>query len=230
MADVLAIAEAAMRNSMTTLDGVSHNVANATTQGYKREVRVQAAFDAHMQGAAAGAEAARDLSSGALQFTGAPLHFAIEGDGWFQLRSPHGPVLTRSGAFRLDADGRLVSTQGWPVMLDADASVPGGELALRTGNELWSGDVRVGRFLLADVQGAQLEALAHGVYRTRGGAVPQEATAAAVRQGYTEGSNVNSLGEMVSLIQATRQAEAAQRMMRAYDEALETALTTLGEF
>jgi flagellar basal-body rod protein FlgF len=228
MSDMLAIAEAALRNSLTAVDSVSRNIANASTHGYKRELRTDADFAAYMDSTAI-THAARDWSAGPMQFTGASASFAIEGEGWFQLRSPQGTLLTRDGAFRVDNDGKLVSQQGWPVLLDAEASIPNGPLSLRADNELWAGDVRVGKFQLADVHAASLEALGPGLYRSKSAALDAPA-GASVRQGFVEGSNVNSLSEMVTLIDSVRQAEAAQRMMRAYDEATETALTTLGEF
>jgi len=69
-----------------------------------------------------------------------------------------------------------------------------------------------------------------GLFRGASEPVAVNTTAVNVRQGYLEGSNVNSLSEMVGVIDAMRHAESSQRLMRAYDEALETAITTLGEF
>lgn len=229
MPDTLAIAEAAIRHSMATLDRVSNNVANAATPAYKRELRVQQTFDSRLRAEeVTRTHAARDWSPGALKFTGGPLDFAIEGDGWFQLQSPQGLVLTRNASLQLGSDGRLISRGGWPVVLDADVAVPPGKLALRANDELWVDDVRVGRFMLVSAPPDTLRVAGPGVYKSE--APTPEAASASVRQGYVEASNVNSLNEMVDLIDAVRQAEAAQRMMRAYDEAMQTALTTLGEF
>lgn len=231
MSDTLAVAEAAIRNSMETLDRVSHNVANAATPAFKRELRMQRAFDAQLRpdGISGKDTVVRDWSSGPLQPTGSPLHFSIEGNGWFQLQSPQGIVLTRNASLQLGSDGRLVSTHGWPIVLDADTAVPPGELRLRANNELWVDDVRVGRFAIVDAPSQTLRAAGPGVFRSEAAGLT-EATNVKMRQGYLEGSNVNSLNEMVDLIEAVRNAEAAQRMLRAYDEAMETTLTTLGEF
>lgn len=229
MPDTFAVAEAAIRHSLATLDRVSNNVANAATPGFKRELRVQPTFDSQLRGEQiARSGAARDWSPGALKFTGTPLDFAIEGEGWFQLQSPHGVVLTRNASLQIGSDGRLVSSHGWPVVLDTDAAPPPGQLTLRANDELWVDDFRVGRFQLVSASPDTLHPAGAGVYKSE--AVTPEAATASVRQGYLEASNVNSLHEMVDLIDAVRQAEAAQRMMRAYDEAIETALTTLGEF
>jgi flagellar basal-body rod protein FlgG len=175
---------------------------------------------------------ARDWSAGTLRHTGSSLNFAIEGEGWFQLRSPQGMVLTRDGEFQLDRSGRLVSAQGWPVELDSDASLGSSTPDLNKANELWVDGERVAQFVLAKVEPKSLEALGAGLYRAAngaGGGAPGDSTAT-VRQGFLESSNVNTLSEMVDLMEAMRAAEGSQRIARAYDEALETAITTLGEF
>lgn len=230
MADIFAIAEAGMRNARAALDTVSHNVANVETRGFKREMHVSSAFDPYLQPAQVEPDQApRDWRAGPLRRSGSPLDFAIEGDAWFQLRSPNGVVLTRNGAFELDRSGRLVSSQGWPVVLDSEAGIGSNTPALNGENELWVDGQRVAQFLLASVDSNRLEAIGGGLYKAPDGEMQSEA-AASVRQGFLESSNVNSLSEMVNLVDAMRKAEASQRVMRAYDETLESAITTLGEF
>lgn len=234
MADIFAIAEAGMRNARAALDTVSHNVANVETRGFKREMHVPSAFDPYLQPAQVEPDQApRDWRAGPLRRSGSPLDFAIEGDAWFQLRSPNGVVLTRNGSFELDRSGRLVSSQGWPVVLDSDAGIGSSTPALNGENELWVDGRRVAQFLLASVESSRLEAIGGGLYKAPGsemGGEVQSEAAASVRQGFLESSNVNSLSEMVNLVDAMRKAEASQRVMRAYDETLESAITTLGEF
>src|SRR5947208_232208 len=104
MTDVFTITEAALRANTAQLETVSRNVANVGTQAYKRELLIQPSFDLQLtraqasspttQGSAQGT-AFHDWSHGPLRHTGASLQFAIEGDGWFQLQSPQGTLLTR---------------------------------------------------------------------------------------------------------------------------------------
>lgn len=231
MTDVTAVAEAAMRSSMERLDSVSRNVANANTHGFKREMRVQDGFESHLDAAITPKAAIKyDFSSGTPQFTGQPLHFAIEGKGWFQLESPQGMLLTRNGNFQLNAQGKLVSAQGWPVVLDGDASFSSDAITLRSNQELWDRTGRVARLELVDAASDALEPAGFALFRSAHTTPLEPSGAGTVRQGYLEGSNVNSLTEMVTLMEAMRQAEAAQRMLRSYDDAMGTALTTLGEF
>lgn len=232
MTDVSAVAEAAMRSSMERLDSVSRNVANANTHGFKREMRVQGGFDSHLDAAAITPRAVikYDFSGGTPQFTGQPLHFAIEGKGWFQLESPQGVLLTRNGNFQLNAQGKLVSAQGWPVVLDGDASFSSDAITLRSNQELRDHTGRVARLELVDAPSDALEPAGFALFRSARTTTLEPSGTSTVRQGYLEGSNVNSLTEMVTLMEAMRQAEAAQRMLRSYDDAMGTALTTLGEF
>lgn len=235
MADVLALAEAGMRSSIAKLDVISHNMANANTQAFKRELFLHPGFEHYLQPTQPGAQLPppiverRDWSAGPLTRTGAPLNFALEGEGWFQLRSPQGVVLTRNGDFQLDAQGHLVSQQGWPVMMDADASLAGGIPSLSGNNELSIGGTRVAQFLLVKAPAGALQTAGAGTYRVSDGTALEPASGV-LRQGFLEGSNVDSLGEMVGLVEAMREAEASQRVIRAYDEALESAISALGEF
>ncbi|MFD0390308.1 hypothetical protein ACFQ4K_24895 [Tistrella bauzanensis] len=58
----------------------------------------------------------RNLAQGRPIETGAPLDVMIDGDGYFQVETPFGPRYTRNGKFSTDADGRLITTTGDPVM------------------------------------------------------------------------------------------------------------------
>ena len=67
---------------------------------------------------------ARDFSQGPLSQTGAPLDVAIDGKGFFQIQTADGTRYTRDGRFSLDASGKLVTQDGYPVQGD------GGDIAL----------------------------------------------------------------------------------------------------
>lgn len=233
MTDIFAVTEAALRANVAKLDSISQNVANSSTQGYKREMYVGSAFDRQLVNAQAGVQAAHgaahDWAAGPLRQTGSRTHFAIEGEGWFQLQSPQGVLLTRDGSFQIDGQGRLVSMQGWPVLMDVDARITSTDLALRANGELWIDGARAGQLSLAKADPSTLQVAGANLFRSTS-VTPADASTVTVRQGFLEGSNVNALTEMVGLMQTMRQAEASQRAAHAYDEALEMAISTLGEF
>jgi flagellar basal-body rod protein FlgF len=112
-------------SQMTALDATANNLANATTVGYKAE---QAVFQEHLIAAVYSgkaqkemryngvAEISSDMRGGPLQVTNRSLDAAIEGDGFFAIRTPRGERYTRAGNFQLGPSGALVTSQGYPVL------------------------------------------------------------------------------------------------------------------
>src|SRR6478672_3511202 len=120
MHQVLTMILGSMHADMTRMDRVGMNIANAQTPGYKRELVSVLAFQARIDGGAADAAlrvtAGIDQHAGTLKSTGQKLDLALSGPGWFEVQTADGPAYTRAGNFRLDAQGRLVTQQGDPVM------------------------------------------------------------------------------------------------------------------
>jgi flagellar basal-body rod protein FlgF len=229
--------------SMSNLDRIALNVANAQVPGFRRGVAA-AGFDRLLAGLQepAAADAAQlvhvDTSPGSLRNTGRDLDVAIAGEGWFEVRLPDGVGYTRRGAFRLDRDGQLVTEQGHPVMgvsgeirlvqstarIDAEGRVFDGSVGSPVPNAPPVGQLKVVRF----ARGAAVERLADGVLRFRGEALPLESSAQ-VRQGSLENANVSQATEMLQLMQAVRHIETLQKVALAYDEMLGTAVRRLGD-
>jgi flagellar basal-body rod protein FlgG len=136
MINSLWISKTGMEAQQTRLDVISNNLANASTNGFKKS---HAVFEDLMYQniRQAGANAAeqstlptglqlglgvrtvatsRSFSQGNLQQSGNNLDIAIQGNGFFQLTMPDGSTgYTRDGAFQVDNQGRLVSSSGFPV-------------------------------------------------------------------------------------------------------------------
>lgn len=227
MPDIVAIAEAGLRNSLQQLEAVSRNVANSNTQAYKREIFLQRSFEQQLAAAGA-APVAIDFSAGPLQRSHAPLDFAIEGEGFFQLQTPDGPVLTRNGRFRLDRDGQLVAPDGAPVAVAGNAAL-NGEPTLAADGSLRSADGGEVQLQVFTAAPDQLAPVGAGRFRAEH-AAPAEAGSYRLRQGYIEGANVDPLQEMLKLMGAVRGAQSAQQVLRAYDDAIGAAVSTLGQF
>lgn len=103
------------------MDVVANNIANATTPGFKAEEMVMSEYKiraerpvklSYVQDFAT----ARDFRDGPLRVTGNDLDLAIQGDGFFTVRTPNGDRYTRVGRFQLDRNGQLVTSQGYPVL------------------------------------------------------------------------------------------------------------------
>ena len=123
------------------LDLIANNLANVNTSGYKRAVvhfqdvlnsaQVLAVLNGQVPpdgalstSAGVGATTVtRDFTTGPLQPTGRDLDFAISGDGFFRVRQDDGSIAyTRSGAFNMDGNRRLVTSSG--QVLDPDLVMP----------------------------------------------------------------------------------------------------------
>jgi flagellar basal-body rod protein FlgG len=140
----LNIAATGMAAQETHLEGISNNIANANTTGYKRQrvefqdllyqtVRAAGTATSATTTAPTGLQlgagvrvvgTARMFEQGTVQITNNPLDVAIEGNGFFVVQQPDGnPAYTRAGALKTDAEGRLVTPEGMP--LDPQITIPG---------------------------------------------------------------------------------------------------------
>ncbi len=230
----LEIAAQAMQADLQRLAHISQNLANTQTAGYKRLVTVQQPFAAQMEAAdaQARANAVVHAAPGALRATGNALDVAVDGEGYFAVQTPQGVALTRQLSLRLDAQGRVLTEGGHPVLGPrGELRTSPGASALRAdaNGELWAGDRSIGR--LQVVRGgdtAALKPLGGGLYANTG--VPGEALEApSVKTGYLEASNVNASDEMVRLLETSRHFEALARTVQGCDEALEKAIRKLGD-
>lgn len=122
--DSLNISRLGMLNRLTQLDGVSNNLSNINTAGYKAvRLNFQELLDAQVSEGGKLVASQVITQQGAVQTTQNPLDWAIEGDGYFPLRLPGGGTgYTRDGQFTRDASGDLVSSSGY--LLDWQGELP----------------------------------------------------------------------------------------------------------
>src|SRR5205085_1507990 len=110
-------------------DVIANNLANATNPGFRGDVLSQQAFgDMLLTNTQTGnvlgplstgaqiAEIHPDLTHGSVQWTQNSLDLAVIGEGWFKVSTANGVAYTRNGAFTTDAQGRIVTAQGDPVL------------------------------------------------------------------------------------------------------------------
>ena len=271
MSDAYAITLASLHQDMVRLDRVASNLANVSTPGYKRVVvAVQPFADVVEQGLSAlspstdeqkaasmasgvmvdGVDEGRgvldtrsDMRTGALKTTGEPLDVALESEGWFEVATPTGPAYTRQGAFHADAQGRLVTAQGYPVM------GKGGEIRLTTstpkidatgvvtepdatfaGAATNAPGIAVGQLTVVRfAHPKRLNRLGDGLVAPGPDLTMADDADIRIREGALEGSNVNSMDEMLQLMRTMRHFESMQKIAQGYDEMLGTALTKLGD-
>lgn len=246
MLDALSASETGMLNDIQRMHAISHNLANVSTAGFKREMVVSRPFVEHLSVAATTADAARasfqvvtpqlevltDHRAGTLKFTGNPLDLALQDDGFFTVTGASGPLYTRQGSFRLDAQGRLVTVTGMPVLGN------GGEIRLNTPNpvidqngNVYEGDQIVAQFQVVKFSDpGRLTNVGNGLYSAGEGVVPAPPELARIRQGYLEMPNVVLTDEMIHMIETMRHFESSQRVLKSYDSMLDKAINVIGEF
>ncbi|MFO0676808.1 MAG: flagellar basal-body rod protein FlgG [Polyangiaceae bacterium] len=180
---------------------------------------------------------ARSFAQGAVQQTGNPLDVAIEGQGFLTVLRPSGePAYTRSGTLKLDSQGRLVTSDGLP--LEPPISVPtdatkvviasdGTVSATQPGQPV---PVSLGQLQLATFPNpGGLGAIGHNLYEPTAAAGDAITGAAGTEgrgtflQGALEGSNVDVVNEMVSLIRTQRAYEVNSKVISTADEMLRNA-------
>ncbi|MCB5362817.1 flagellar basal-body rod protein FlgF [Pusillimonas sp. CC-YST705] len=211
---------------------VSNNLANVNTTGFRQQLSMQRAvpFVAD-QGlptrvATVAATQGSDLSSGPLAETGNPLHVALQGPGWFAVRTPEGEAYTRAGEFAVNAENQLVTrAQGYPVLsVDGEPmeipdrgtvtfSSDGQLTALGAGDPPNTIQV-VGQIKLVNPQADSLQRGEDGFFRSQGQAAVQADPGVRIVSGFLEKSNVNAAQAMVALIENARQFEMQMKVIR----------------
>jgi len=174
------------------------------------------------------------FSQGELQHTENPLDVALDGPGFFVVSDVNGnQYLTRDGAFTLDPAGTLITGSGHTVVDDAGIpiTIRGQDVTILEDASVMVDGRSIARLKVVEAPGSsRLLKFRDGLFVLRDpGFEPQEAIETAVRQGYLERSNVNTVSEMVEMIQLSRLFETNQKVVRIYDTILARAINDLGK-
>jgi flagellar basal-body rod protein FlgG len=253
----LAIAATGMNAQQTNVEVIANNMANINTTGFKRSraeftdllyqsERVAGQPNAGAQntvpeganiGLGVRTAAVRQLHiQGSLTQTGNPLDLAINGRGFFQVAGPNGETLyTRDGAFNKNANGQLVTLDGF--LVQPQITVPQNTIQVTvnsTGQVFAQVDgvqnlQSIGQLTLAnfanevglDPMGGNLfrETLASGAPVVT---VPGDPGTGTINQGYLENSNVDPVKEISDLISAQRAYEMNSKVIQAADDMYST--------
>ncbi len=235
---------------------ISNNIANANTVGYKMdhgffEFIDPANLPASMVSSAPETTTAEtqnfwfqfnsytDFSSGSLKNTGNDFDLALIGEGFFCIQKPDGIHYTRKGDFTLDAEGVLVTRNGYPVIGE------GGEISVTAAenpqkikafevdeegtvyvNGQEAGSLRIVTFAEPD----KLLKMGDTLFKAPdNGPPPQVAEDARVSQGFIELSNVDVVKMMTEMIEVLRGYESYQKVIRTADEASAKSINEVGK-
>lgn len=249
----LSVAATGMDAQQTNLEVIANNIANINTTGYKRaraefsdllyqSERAQGVPNRANQaivpeganiGLGVQTAAVRNIhTQGQLTHTENPLDVALVGRGWFQVQSPDGTTLySRAGAFNQNADGQLVTIDGYTVLpnitFPADVSetqiTRTGQVMVRLGNDTEFQEI--GQLQIANfVNEAGLQPLGDNLFAQTPAsgdaitAVPEDPGFGYLKQGYLETSNVDAVKEITDLISAQRAYEMNSKVITTADE------------
>ncbi|MEW9616641.1 flagellar basal-body rod protein FlgG [Shinella sp. S4-D37] len=247
----LAIAATGMNAQQTNLEVIANNIANINTTGFKRAraefsdllyqteraagVPNRANQSVVPEGAIVGlgvkTAAVRNLHlQGGLTSTGNSFDLALVGRGWFQIEAADGSTLyTRAGAFNTNAEGQLVTLDGYTVVPGINVPADATEVTVSKSGQVYAtvaGEQQeLGQITLANfVNEAGLEPLGENLFRETAASgpanvgAPDEAGFAYIQQNYLEASNVDPVKEITDLISAQRAYEMNSKIIQAADE------------
>jgi len=171
-----------------------------------------------------------DFTRGKMEVTGNDLNLAIEGDGFFTVDTPQGDQYTRSGYFSINADGELVTADGYTVLGEAGPiNVQGGKIIVQHNGDVLVNDGPRGTLRITDFNKPyRMTKTADNLFIPEAGAAEQEAEDFVIRQGVLEQANSHSIDQMVKMIEILRLFELNQRAIRLQDETLQQAVTQIG--
>jgi flagellar basal-body rod protein FlgF len=208
----------------------SHNLANATTTGFRAQLDSFRAVPVISDGLptrtfAVDATVGSDFRAGPIQQTGRDLDVAVQGDGWIAVQRPDGSEgYTRHGSLKLNENGMLQTQSGLNVLGDGGPiSIPPDVIVTiakdgtvsTVNNAAQPGpSTMLGRIKLVNPPTGSLVRGDDGLFSVKGGN-PTDADANVVLLGGAlEGSNVNVVDSMVSLISQARQFELHMNMLK----------------
>jgi flagellar basal-body rod protein FlgG len=248
------ISKTGLDAQQTQLDAISNNLANVSTNGFKRarvafedllyqNVRQAGASSSQQTQLPTGLQlgtgvrptaTVRLMTQGNLQQTGNQFDLAVNGQGLFQVQMPDGSTAyTRDGSFHVDANGALVTSNGFP--LSPAITIPptaqsvtigqDGTVSIKVQGQAASqnvGTIQLVNFinpggLEARGQNLFLETSASGTASVN---TPGTNGLGTLQQGYLETSNVNVVEELVSMIQTQRAYEINSKAIQTSDQML----------
>ncbi|HCE10827.1 MAG TPA: flagellar basal-body rod protein FlgF [Oxalobacteraceae bacterium] len=208
----------------------AHNLANATTTGFRAQLDSFRAVpviggDLPTRAFVVDSTVGTDFTAGALQQTGRDLDVAIQGKGWIAVQLEDGSEgYTRHGSLKLSENGVLQTQNGLNVMGDGgpisippdvtltiskDGTVSTNEVGIKPG----ATNV-VGRIKLVNPPEDSIVRGDDGLFHLKDGTAADADPAVSVLGGALEGSNVNVVDAMVSMISLARQFEMHMNLLK----------------
>ena len=219
---------------------IANNLANVNTAGFKAESPMFEEFEMRLAREESPDKTLsfvqdyglnRNFAPGKLMTTGAPLDVAISGEGFFKIQTPDGTRYTRDGHFQLDAQGRLVTQDGQPVLNDAGGQFTfapeDGDISIASDGTVSTTAGQVGKLGIVDfAEHSQMKKVGSNLYETEQVELP--AADFKIAQGMIELSNVQAIVEMTNMIEVLRSYTSASKLVDDVSELQRRAVSQLG--
>ena len=217
--------------------GITHNLANANTVGYKRrfstftrelakQMDIGAETPAEGQASIVGSTSI-DFTPGAAMQTGRSLDLALTGEGFFVVQSPEATLYTRNGSFRtnrlgqlVDFENRIVAGKAGPITIPATVSPS--QVEVSSDGSISAGGKSIGTLRVVDFEDPEaLKPVGGCCFSVSEDVAPDPVAKISVQQGFRESSNVEVVAELVELISVTRMYEANLKAIGKDDDRME---------
>jgi flagellar basal-body rod protein FlgG len=223
------------------LDAVANDLANANTNGYKRQRvgfsdllyerggRPTTSDNAQLGTGTRLVHNGRMFEQGNLQSTGDPMNVGIEGEGFLKVKLADGrTALTRDGNLHLDGQGRLVTSFGGFVdpKITVPKNVQPSQVSIGPDGTVTAAGRNVGKLSLVNVRSPQnLQSVGDNAFvATAASGNPVAAPAASlIKQGTLEASNTDISVAMTDMIEAQRTYQLTSRAIQTADSMMEIA-------
>jgi flagellar basal-body rod protein FlgF len=229
-------AQIALRRNMEI---IANNLANSSTAGFKREAPLFEELPVTVDNADGSTSdvafvrdwgVIRDMTAGPLEQTGGTLDVALDGGGMMVVKTAAGERYTRDGHLKLDAQGRIVTADGDPVLSDGgEITVPPGESEIKIARDgtVTTRQGAAGKIRVVSFPPGALSKEGKNLYSATSAPLP--ATDARVMQGFIERSNVEPVVELTKMIEVQRAYQHSTETLQATDDIIRKAVQRLGD-
>jgi flagellar basal-body rod protein FlgF len=225
----------AMRQGILRQEINANNLANASTTGFKRDrffaQELTSAQGENNDPTAIQTSHWTEFGQGAFNPTGETLDMALQTKGFFVLSDGQNESFTRNGHFERNSTGQLVDLQGRAVQGEGgNITLPAGHVDISAEGRISVDGRVIDKLRVVEFENPQtLHKVAGAAFeKTAASGSETPSISPLVRQGFLEGSNVDTVKEMVEMISTSRNYEINSKLLVAQDESLRHSVNEIG--